>query len=57
MDTKETKRTVKGNDYAIKQIIKENEHRNDVINAIFNPITGENSILDRTEVFIEDFPI
>ena len=35
----------------------ENERRNKVINAPFNPITGEGSILDREKVCIEDFPL
>lgn len=42
---------------AIQNILLENERRNKVINAPFNPISGKGSILDRKEVFIEDFPI
>lgn len=42
---------------AIQNIILENERRNKVINAPFNPISGKGSILARKEVFIEDFPI
>lgn len=42
---------------AIQNILLENERRNKVINAPFNPISGKGSILARKEVFIEDFPI
>ena len=42
---------------AIQNILLENERRNKVINAPFNPISGKGSILVRKEVFIEDFPI
>lgn len=41
----------------IKEILNENSRRNKLINAKFNPITGENSIGERKKVFIEDFPI
>lgn len=40
----------------IAQIVKENEKRNAAINAPFNPVTGEGSILSRTYVGITDFP-
>ncbi len=39
------------------QILIENQRRNNIINTPFNPITGKGSILERKEVFIEDFPI
>lgn len=42
---------------AIQNILLENERRNKVINAPFNPISGKGSILARKEVFLEDFPI
>ena len=41
----------------IEDIIRENNERNEEIRSIFNPITGEGSILDRVELHIEDFPI
>lgn len=41
----------------VKQIIQENTQRNKLMNAPFNPITGEGSIMERTKVTIEDFPI
>ena len=41
----------------IKQIIKENDRRRAVINAPFNPVTGENSIGKRRVYNIPDFPI
>ena len=40
----------------IAQMLKENERRNAEINAPFNPVTGEGSILARTHVAISDFP-
>ena len=57
MGEKERERTTKGHDNAVAEIIKENERRNAEINAPFNPITGENSILEREEVHISDFPL
>lgn len=41
----------------IHNILLENERRNKVIKAPFNPITGEGSILDREKVCISDFPL
>lgn len=41
----------------VKDIIQENKRRHAVINAKFNPITGEGAVLERTKVVIEDFPI
>lgn len=41
----------------VHNILLENERRNRVINAPFNPITGEGAILDREKVCIEDFPL
>lgn len=41
----------------IQNIILENERRNKLINAPFNPITGKGAIHERSEVCIEDFPI
>lgn len=41
----------------IQNIILENERRNKLIKAPFNPITGEGAILERKQVYIEDFPI
>lgn len=42
---------------AIKLILKENERRQAEINKPFNPVSGYNSIGERKEVLIEDFPI
>lgn len=42
---------------AIERIIKENDRRNSIIFAKFNPITGQGSIGDRVRVAIEGFPI
>lgn len=42
---------------AIREMIKENGRRNGVINALFNPVTGEGSIGARKEVRVEDFPM
>lgn len=47
MGEKERERTIEGHDNAVAEIIRENERRNAEINAPFNPITGENSILER----------
>ena len=41
----------------IKQILKENERRRAVINAPFNPVTGENSVGKRRVFNCPDFPI
>lgn len=41
----------------IQNIILENERRNKLIKAAFNPVTGEGAILERKQVYIEDFPI
>ena len=41
----------------IQNIILENERRNKLINAPFNPITGKGAIHERSEVCIVDFPI
>lgn len=40
----------------VHRILLENQRRNDTINAKFNPITGEGSILQRKMVTIDDFP-
>lgn len=42
---------------AIRDIIEENERRNNEINKKFNPITGEGSILERKKIEMTDFPI
>lgn len=41
----------------VLEIIAENSHRNDLINAKFDPITGEGSICmkDRTRIFLPEF--
>ena len=57
MGEKERERTAEGHDNAVNGIIEENERRNAEINAPFNPITGENSILEREEVRISDYPL
>lgn len=41
----------------VQNIILENERRNKLIKAPFNPVTGEGAILERKQVYIEDFPI
>lgn len=40
-----------------RDIIEENNRRNDIINTPFNPVTGEHSILERETLHIPDFPI
>ena len=40
-----------------ENILRENTERNKRINAPFNPVTGEGSILERTHIHIADFPI
>ena len=42
---------------AIQEIIKENERRNAIVYAKFDPISGEGSIGDRKKAVIDDFPI
>lgn len=42
---------------SIQAIIKENERRNAVIYAKFDPVSGEGSVGKRKEVVIDDFPI
>lgn len=42
---------------AVYNILMENKRRNAVMTAYFNPVTGEDSILERTKVEIKDFPI
>ena len=44
-------------DLIIKGIIEENDRRNAVIYAKFDPITGYGSIGERKKVIIEDFPL
>lgn len=39
----------------VRNIIKENDRRNEAIYAKFNPVTGEGSIGERTKVCISDF--
>ena len=41
----------------IQAIIKENERRNAVVYAKFDPISGEGSVGERKKVAIDDFPI
>lgn len=41
----------------VKDILQENEKRQSVIHASFDPVTGENSIGDRVHVHISDFPL
>lgn len=38
-------------------ILKENEHRQAVIHAVFNPVTGQGSVGRRVRAVIGDFPI
>lgn len=42
---------------AIQKIIEENERRNAVVYAKFDPISGEGSIGKRKKVVIDDFPV
>ena len=42
---------------AVKNILAENARRLAVINAPFNPYTGEGAVGERTKVVIKDFPI
>ena len=42
---------------AIQEIIAENQRRNAEIHAKFDPVSGYGSVGERTEIFIEDFPI
>lgn len=42
---------------AIQKIIEENERRNAVVYAKFDPISGEGSIGDRKKAVIDDFPV
>lgn len=41
----------------VQNIILENERRNKLIKAPYNPVTGEGTILERQRVCIEDFPL
>jgi hypothetical protein len=41
----------------IDAILKENEHRNAIIHAPFNPVTGKGSLGERVLIEISDFPI
>lgn len=47
----------KEKEIAVSEIIAENNRRNAIVYAKFNPITGEGSIGERTRVSIGDFPI
>lgn len=44
-------------DEAIAKIIEENERRNGIVYARFDPISGYGSIGERVKIVIEDFPI
>lgn len=41
----------------VREIIKEDERRESIIKATFNPVTGEGSLGERIKFFIPDFPI
>lgn len=41
----------------IREILEENERRNNEIHAPFNPVTGIGSVGDRNKVIIEGFPL
>ena len=41
----------------IREILEENERRNNEIYAPFNPITGKGSVGERNEVVIDGFPL
>ena len=47
----------KEDDEAIKNLLNEDARREEKINAVFNPITGEGSVGEREVVDICDFPI
>lgn len=58
----ETETTWSGSTYKeahdiIPKIVHENDLRNEKIHAIFNPVTGEGSVGERTKVSISDFAI
>lgn len=42
---------------AIQLLLEENERRRSIVYALFNPVTGEGSVGERTELYIKDFPI
>lgn len=46
-----------GAKYIIRKIIEENERRNKINNAPFNPITGKGSVGEREKVMIDGFPL
>lgn len=48
---------MKASDNIINEILSENERRHNEINALFNPITGEGSILDREKLSLSDCSI
>lgn len=48
---------MKSTDYNIDNILEENERRNNSLYAPFNPITGENSILERKALYLPDCPL
>ena len=41
----------------VDKVVRMNHDRNDRIRSTFNPITGEGSILERTKIVIDDFPL
>ena len=40
----------------IRDILKENDRRNSEINKVFDPVSGEGSIGERTKVCLSDYP-
>ena len=42
---------------AIQLLLEENERRRSIVYALFNPVTGEGSVGERTALYIKDFPI
>lgn len=42
---------------SIEKLLRENERRQKINNAPFNPVTGENSIGERKQFLLPDFPI
>lgn len=42
---------------AIQLLLEENERRRSIVYALFNPVTGEGSVGERTALYIKDFPL
>lgn len=42
---------------AIQLLLEENERRRSIVYALFNPVTGEGGVGERTALYIKDFPL